>query len=138
MFHGHLAATDQGLQALAHPDDTRQPLSPRTALQAVARQRSQELAELAVEGAASASERDGGRSILALVDAVDPLREETTSVKLTASDVDGLSFAELALAVRSLTPSDGSTEPRESTAAESVATPTSVIEQAPRSLPEGT
>jgi hypothetical protein len=115
MFHGHLAAKDEVLATITDPSKN-PALSPRAALQAVARHRAGELAELAVEGAASASERDGGRAILALVDAVDPLREETASVRLTADDVGALSFAELAIAVRSLTPSNGSVEPRESTA----------------------
>jgi hypothetical protein len=114
MFHGHLAADDERLAALADPKGSAPPLSPRRALKAVAALRAGEIAVEAVAGALAAAPRDGGASLLRLVDAVDPVVETTTTLRLTSpSEVDGLSFAELTKAVRALTPSDGSVEPDE-------------------------
>jgi len=102
MFHGHLAADDERLQALADPEGVSPPLSPRRALKAVAALRAGEMAVKAVDGALTASERDGGAALLRVVDAVDPQREETATLHLTADSVGTLSFADLTLAVRSL------------------------------------
>lgn len=111
MFHGHLAADDERLAALADPLGS-PPLSPRRALKAVAALRAGEIAVEAVAGALAAAPRDGGASLLRLVDAVDPVVETTTTLRLDSpASVDGLSFAQLTQAVRSLTPSNGSTEP---------------------------
>jgi hypothetical protein len=114
MFHGHLAHDDERLLALADPSPSGKPrLSPRRATQAVAEMRAGEIAVAAVDGALKAASKDGGRSLLALVDAVDPMREESATLTITADEVGALSFGELALAVRSMvTPSSGSTEPR--------------------------
>ena len=73
----------------------------------------------AVAGALAAAGKDGGRALLALVDSVDPVVETTTTLRLDSpSSVDGLSFAQLTQAVRSLTPSSGSVEPQEHTQGE--------------------
>ena len=113
MFHGHLSGDDERLATLVDPTTPSVPrLSPRRALGAVAAQRAGEAASAAVEGAIERAAADGGAAWLRIVDAVDPLTEQTASLRLTPSDVDGLSFAELALAVRSLTPSSGSVEPQ--------------------------
>ena len=117
MFHGHLAADDERLAALADPEGASPPLSPRRALQAVAALRAGELAVAAVDGAIQRAPSDGGASAIRVVDSVDPLREETQTVKLAKGDVDGLTFGELTLAVRSLVasaqhPLSGSTEPQ--------------------------
>jgi len=117
MFHGHLANDDERLAALADPEGS-PPLSPRRALKAVAALRAGEIAVEAVAGALARAPSDGGASLIRLVDAVDPVVETTTTLRLsTPSDVDALSFAELTKAVRSLTPSAGSVEPDEATRA---------------------
>ena len=118
MFHGHLANDDERLAALADPL-AHPPLSPRKALKAVAAIRAGEIAVSAVAGALAKAPDDGGRALLALVEAVDPVEVTTTTMTLsTPSDVDGLSFAQLTQAVRSLTPSNGSVEPNEATRGE--------------------
>lgn len=107
MFHGHLANDDERLAALADPSAS-PPLSPRRALKAVAAIRAGEIAVSAVAGALAKAPDDGGRALLALVEAVDPVVETTTTMTLASpSDVDGLSFAQLTQAVRSMTPSPG-------------------------------
>jgi len=116
MFHGHLAHDDERLLALADPEGVSPPLSPRRALSAVAALRAGELAVAAVDGAIQRAPSDGGASALRVVDSVDPLREETQTLRLEKGDVDGLTFGELTLAVRSLVtaqrdPLHGSTEP---------------------------
>jgi hypothetical protein len=117
MFHGHLAADDERLAALADPEGSAPPLSPRRALAAVAALRAGELAVAAVDGAIQRAPSDGGASAIRVVDSVDPLREETQTVRLAKGDVEGLTFGELTLAVRSLVsaqrdPLSGSTEPQ--------------------------
>jgi hypothetical protein len=102
MFHGHLSADDERLAALADPEGSAPPLSPRRALKAVAALRAGEMATQAVSGALRAAEKDGGAALLRVVDAVDPQREETATLHLTADSVGTLSFADLTLAVRSL------------------------------------
>lgn len=68
------------------------------------------MAYAAVDGAIQRAPSDGGRAALAIVDAVDPMLDSTLTLRVNSpSDVEGLSFAELALAVRQLTPSSGST-----------------------------
>ena len=73
MFHGHLATDDERLATLADPKGQNPPLSPRRALKAVAALRAGELAVAAVAGALAKAPDDGGRALLALVDAVDPV-----------------------------------------------------------------
>lgn len=102
MFHGHLAHDDERLAALADPNGSDPGLSPRRAMKAVAALRAGEIATTAVAGALRAAEKDGGAALLRVVDAVDPAREETASLRLTADEVGALSFADLTLAVRSL------------------------------------
>ena len=114
MFHGHLAADDERLAALADPEGSAPPLSPRRALKAVAAIRAGEIAVSAVAGALERAPAGRGASLLRLVDAVDPVVETTTTIRLDGpASVDGLSFAELTQAVRSLHPLSGSTEPQE-------------------------
>lgn len=105
MFHGHLSSTDERLMALADESSKSPRLSPRRALRAVAEMRAGEMAVKAVDGALDRADSDGGRAVLALVDAVDPQVDTSASLVVTADNVDGLSFAELTLAVRSLIPS---------------------------------
>lgn len=102
MFHGHLASDDERLVALADPEGSAPRLSPRKALKAVAEIRAGEMAVRAVDGALTASQRDGGAALLRVVDAVDPQREESARLTVSADEVGNLSFSELTLAVRSL------------------------------------
>lgn len=96
MFHGHLATDDERLLALADPDPLAKPrLSPRKALKAVAELRAGEMAVRAVEGALTASARDGGRAVLGILDAVDPLTEERRTLDLTPDGVATLSLSEI-------------------------------------------
>ena len=63
------------------------------------------MAVRAVDGALDRASSDGGRAVLALVDAVDPQVDTSASLVVTADNVGDLSFAQLTMAVRSLIPS---------------------------------
>ena len=59
------------------------------------------MAVKAVDGALDRAHSDGGRAVLALVDAVDPAVDTSASLVVTADNVGDLSFAQLTMAVRS-------------------------------------
>jgi len=94
VFHSHLALTDDTLAALVD-QDAKPRLSPRRALQAVVQLRAEELAEAAVGGAL---ESDGARAtsaVISLLDAVDPLVTEGSTVTLTRQGMEDASYAQL-------------------------------------------
>jgi hypothetical protein len=98
MFHGHLAHDDERLAALADPLAQQEPvLKPRQALKQVAALRAGEMAVAAVDGALTAAKRDGGRSLLSVIDAVDPLQTSTETLSFTAEAIEQGSLKQLLL-----------------------------------------
>jgi hypothetical protein len=98
MFHGHLAHDDERLAALADPLAEQGPvLKPRQALKQVAALRAGEMAVAAVDGALKSAPRDGGRSILSVIDAVDPLEHTTETLSFTAEAIEQGSLKQLLL-----------------------------------------
>jgi hypothetical protein len=96
VFHSHLALADQALASIAaDPDEVRPRLSPRKALKAVVALRAEELAEAAVGGALDSNGIGATRAVLALVDAVDPLEQQESTVTLSREGVGEMSLRQL-------------------------------------------
>lgn len=99
MFHGHLAGDDERLAALADPspEASSPTLKPRQALRAVAQLRAGEMAVAAVSGALSSANRDGGRAVLSILDAVDPLAEQSAELLLSEAEIMAAPLSRLLL-----------------------------------------
>ena len=98
MFHGHLAHDDERLAALADPLAQQEPvLKPRQALKQVAALRAGEMAVAAVDGALTRARQDGGRAVLSVIDAVDPLVTTVESLQFTAEAIEQGSLKQLLL-----------------------------------------
>lgn len=110
VFHGHLAATDDTLAALVD-QDAKPRLSPRRALQHVVSLRAEALAEAAVGGALDSDGKSATTAVLALIDAVDPLVTEGSTVTLTRQGMADASYAQLRQVFGSPDPPNGSVEP---------------------------
>ena len=99
VFHAHRALSDEQLIPLVDPE-AKPRLSPRKALQAVVALRAEELGAAAVDGALSAEGAGKTRAILSLVDAVDPLTAEESSITLSREGVEELSLKQLRSVLR--------------------------------------
>lgn len=93
IFHSHLALGDATLAQIVTEEKPR--LSPRRALEAVVQHRADELAQAAVSGALDSDGATRTKAVLALVDAVDPLRTEEATMTLTADGVQSMSMRQL-------------------------------------------
>jgi hypothetical protein len=94
IFHSHLALEDDTLAALVD-QDAKPRLSPRRALQHVVQLRAEQLAQAAVGGALDSTGKNATSAVISLLDAVDPLVTEGSSVTLTRQGMQDASYAQL-------------------------------------------